>query len=185
MKKINIYKILLVLLIVLPLFTVVGCGDKPDPQKDPEYNVEYINNNLKAEGFTSYFYQKTIKSGEMLLVEKNINVSKKDDKYLVKTEETKINSLDSSSKYSTEETEELVEIASDPILLTLTEDDFETVTVSSTSLEGKVKEGKNVLGYVVSELNIKISLNSNGVTQIELTYVDQSLTVKVVVKYNY
>ena len=169
MKKINIYKILLVLLLVLPLFTVVGCGDKPDPQKDPEYNVEYINNNLKAEGFTSYFYQKTIKSGEMLLVEKNINVSKKDDKYLVKTEET----------------EELVEIASDPILLTLTEDDFETVTVTSTSLEGKVKEGKNVLGYVVSELNIKISLNSNGVTQIELTYVDQSLTVKVVVKYNY
>ena len=140
---------------------------------------------MKADNFQSYFYQKTITNDDVLLLEENTTVTKQDDKYVVKTEITKLNPLDESSKYKTEEKEEVVTIASDPITLELKEDDFETVNVTSTSLTGKVKNGSNILGYEVQNLNIAIKLTSNGVSEIELSYLDGDFAVKILVKYNY
>ena len=80
-----------------------------------------------------------------------------------------------------------MEIASDPIKLTIQESDFSTVEVTEISLVGTVKDEANILGYSVKDLTLKISLENSKPASIELTYVDAetNLTVKVIVKYSY
>lgn len=185
MKKINIFKSLLVVLVFSLIIFIFGCKT-PTPET-PKYDVAYINEKLDATGFTSYFYQKTIKSGEIILLEENTNVSLKDGKYLVKTEILKLNTIDNQTKYDVQENEEEVEIAEDPIKLSLKESDFNNVEVSENSLTGTVKDDANILGFSVKNLNLKINLNNSKVSNIELSYTDveTNLIVKVIVKYNY
>lgn len=185
MKKMYILKSLLVILILSLVVFVSGCKTpKPEPQT---YDVAYINEKLDATGFTSYFYQKIITSGEIVLLEENTNVTSQGDKYLVKTEISKLTSIEEQKKYDVQESEEEVEIASDPITLTIQESDFSTVEVTENSLEGNVKDEANILGYKVNSLTLKIKLENSKVATIELSYVDveTNLTVKVIVKYSY
>ncbi len=185
MKKINILKSLVIIFVLSLVVFIAGCKT-PTPEP-PKYDVSYINDKLDATGFTSYFYQKIITSGEITLLEENTNVTSQGDKYLVKTEISKLASLEDSKKYDVQETEEVVEIASDPIKLTIQESDFSTVEVTEISLVGTVKDEANILGYSVKDLTLKISLENSKPASIELTYVDveTNLTVKVIVKYSY
>ena len=103
MKRIFILKSLLVILILSLVVFVSGCKT-PKPEPEPQtYDVAYINEKLDATGFTSYFYQKIITSGEIVLLEENTNVTLQDDKYLVKTEISKLASLEDSKKYDVQE----------------------------------------------------------------------------------
>ena len=184
--KNNTLKTLLILILVLPLFVfITGCKG-PDPQPT-KYDVAYINDLLDATGFQSYFYQKTIKSGETLLLEENTNVILQDSKYVVKTEISKLATLDSTQKYIIEESEEEVEIVNNPISLEIKDEDFSSVEVTENSLTGNVKDDANVLGYAVKNLSLKINLSNSKVASIEVNYVDveTNLNVKVLIKYNY
>jgi len=124
---------------------------------------------------------------EIILLEENTNVSLKDGKYLVKTEILKLNTIDNQTKYDVQENEEEVEIAEDPIKLSLKESDFNDVQVSENSLTGNVKDDANILGFSVKNLNLTVNLNNSKVSNIELSYTDveTNLIVKVIVKYNY
>jgi len=180
MRKMNIFKALLVVLVLSLCVFISGC-------RTPKYDVAYINGKLDATGFTSYVYEKTIKAGDILLLEEKTNATQQGDKFLVKTEVSKLSAVEETEKYTKEETEETVAIAADPITLTITETDFSEVEVTKDSLTGTVKDDVNVLGYAVKGLNIKIDLANEKVANVEITYVDAetNFVVTVKVQYNY
>ena len=72
MVKNYMLKSILILVLLCSLFTLLaGCGSTDTPPEQPIYDVKYINNNLKADNFQSYFYQKTITNDDVLLLEEN------------------------------------------------------------------------------------------------------------------
>ena len=183
MRKQLTFKNLLFIVLMLSLSLIIaGC-------KTPkEYNVEYINSHLNATGYVGYEYIKTIHSNDFLLLEEKTTAEKQEESYLITKIVKELADITSSETYKTTETTETVELANNPILFELTEDNFETVEVKENSLVGTVKDDADVLGYEVLNLQIKIDLNKDlNVSNVELSYDDPKtgFTVKLVVKYNY
>ena len=182
MKKNYIFKIFIILVLFLSLFIISGCKE---PEKAPDYNVEYFNSKLDASGFTGYSYTKTIKSDDIMLLEEKANLSIVDSKYILSKEIKRLDDITSDKPLVIENTKEEVEVLEDPIQLTIEESDFDSVNVNEKVLTGKIKETSKVLGYDVNNLELTIELSNEKVVKISISYNDIKTGLKVDMVINY
>ncbi len=182
MKKNYIFKLFIILVLFLSLFIISGCKE---PDKAPEYNVEYFNSKLDASGFVGYSYTKTIKSEDILLLEEKANLSIVDSKYVLSKEIKRLDDIASDHPLVIENTREEVEVLEDPIQLTIEESDFDSFNVTEKLLTGKIKETSKVLGYLVNDLDLTIELSNEKVAKISISYDDINTGFKVDMVINY
>ena len=130
------------------------------------YSVAHINENLKNDGFTSYSYTRTIKSGETLLLEEKIVAALDGSDYKLIITLKQLADLDSGKDY-VEETSESTASASDlAIKLELKDEYFkkENMVINKTELAGYIEDAKveEVLG-ITSAKDVLIIVNLSNV----------------------
>lgn len=157
------------------------------------YSVDYINENLKNDGFSSYSYTRTIKSGETLLLEEKTNASLNGTDYKLETTLKQLAGLDSDIDYVEESSTSTASASDLAIKLKLEEEDFEKghLKVYKTGLTGILHDSKveKVLGITsAKDVDISVALTSDlKVSNIRIQYTDTTtnFTVNINIYYTY
>lgn len=160
----------LAIFVLLMCLLLSGCAS---------YDVAYINENLKNEGFIEMNYNKQIYFGSTLLLEENTKTTLEDDAYKVVTNLKKISSISDENEFIETTNESVKSLQEDlSVKLELKEEFFQAdkLKVSKTSLEGTILDSKaeEVLGISnAKSIKINIVLTKNlEVQEIKITYID-------------
>lgn len=172
-----------ILILVLMSLILVACAS---------YEVSYINENLKNDGFTEMNYTKTIYAEETLLLEEKVKTTKEADAYKVTSTLKQISNITSDNVYTETSEESTKDLSADlSIALELKEEDFKEVKVGKTSLTGSLLDEKvaAVLGISsAKDVSVNVTLTEDlKVKEIKINYVDviSGYTINLTSVYNY
>lgn len=179
-------KFIFILLFIF-IFTI-GCSKNDNSEE--EKSVDYINEHLNASRYTNFTLQKTIKSDDVILLEKNITSTLANSVYTIVTIEKKLDITNSDGLYSITTSETKKMSIENPISLNLQEEYFDEVSITSKKLIGIINEeySEDALGITnVTDITLNIILNDSlKVQSITVSYIDKSgYNILINVMYNY